>query len=201
MLPYKNPQGYKQLRTWQQAKEILELTEEFCATFPTKDLRTGQYLTDLKDQMLRSARSVIRNIEEGFVRTTTKEYISFLGFSKGSLEELLRDFEHCIAKGDKGQATKGDDGSRGDVGIGNQEMSEKGFCLCKGESTMLHRQIQALETKMAREKTMSREDMARLALKKQAEHHREANRWLTEVTEKLRAEEKGGEGLKGGDNG
>lgn len=178
MLPYTNPQGYKQLRTWQQAKEILELTEEFCATFALKDSRTGQYLTDLKDQMLRSARSVVRNIEEGFARTSTKEYFSFLGFSRGSLEELLRDFEHCIARGKKR-----------DIGIGDQELAEKGFYLCKGEGKMLYNQIVALQNKMVSEKTMSRDDMARLALKKQAEHHHEVDRWLQEITQKVREKE------------
>lgn len=91
-LPYRNPLGYKNLRTWQQANEILELTEEFVATLPKHHPKTGQKMSDVSDHMLRSARSVIRNIEEGFKRITTKEYVSFLGFSSGSLEELLGDF-------------------------------------------------------------------------------------------------------------
>lgn len=34
------------------------------------------------------ARSVKRNIEEGWKRSTTSEFLQFLGYSQGSLEEL-----------------------------------------------------------------------------------------------------------------
>jgi len=102
MRPYKNPLGYRQLRTWRQANEIFELVERIAASFPRRHPITGQYLTDLKDQIVRSARSVVRNIEEGFARTTTHEYIRFLGYSEGSLEELLGDLEYCL-KGDLGE--------------------------------------------------------------------------------------------------
>lgn len=173
MLPYKNPLAYKQLRTWQQANEILELTEEFCATFALKDARTGQYLSDLKDQMLRSGRSVVRNIEEGFARTTTKEYISFLGFSRGSLEELLRDFEHCIAKGVKG-----------DAGIGEQKLAEKGFWLCKGEAKMLFNQIKSLERKMINEKTLPAQENARQAIMEAKRKNDEFDKYLQSVLDK-----------------
>lgn len=127
-IPYKNPQGYRELRTWQQAKEILELTEEFVKTLPAKAPEKGH--------MDRSARSTVRNIEEGFRWTTTQEYIKFLGFSAGSNEELMADFEHCL-KGKKG----------------DQKWAEKGYWLCKGESSMLHSQIKSLEEKMVRERT------------------------------------------------
>ncbi|MCX6810116.1 MAG: four helix bundle protein [Candidatus Berkelbacteria bacterium] len=161
MIPYTNPLGYKQLRTWQQANEILELTEDFIKTLPVKE--------PSRSHMDRSARSTVRNIEEGFRRTTTQEYVNFLGFSAGSNEELLNDFQHCL---DKRQ--------------GDRLMGEQGVKWCRGESTMLHRQILSLEQKMVKEKTLSRDDMARLALKNEAEHHQKANKWLAEMTEKLR---------------
>ena len=41
-----------------------------------------------KTQLDDSARSVVSNIEEGYKRPTTKEYLNFLGFSQGSLEEI-----------------------------------------------------------------------------------------------------------------
>jgi len=167
MLPYTNPQGYKQLRTWQQAREILDLTEKFITTLPAKAPEHGH--------MDRSARSTVRNIEEGFRRTTTQEYINFLGFSAGSNEELMADFEHCL---------KGNQGEKG--------LAEKGFYLCKGEGKMLFNQVKALEKKMVSEKTLSRNDMAKLTLKNEAEHHREANRWLKEMTAKYKAEENKG---------
>ena len=84
----KNPIGYKQLLTWQQAGQILRQVKEFAHNYLFKydDRRLVTHLID-------SARSVQRNIEEGYKRATTKEYVEFLGFSRGSLEELKGDFE------------------------------------------------------------------------------------------------------------
>jgi four helix bundle protein len=84
----KNPQGYKNLLTWKQAGEIYHKTKDF----------TRDHLDTLRDRRLiahmnDSARSIQRNIEEGYKRATTKEYVEFLGFSRGSLEELKGDFE------------------------------------------------------------------------------------------------------------
>lgn len=130
----RNPLGYKNLLTWKQANEIFELTEKFVATLPKKHPKTGQDLASVADHMLRSGRSGIRNIEEGFSRTSTKEYISFLGFSKGSLEELLGDFLYCQK-----------------AGIGDQKICERAIYLLKGEGKMLHNQIESLKKKMAEE--------------------------------------------------
>ncbi|MEK7522336.1 MAG: four helix bundle protein, partial [Patescibacteria group bacterium] len=44
-----------------------------------------------KSQVDDAARSVVRNIEEGFKRTTTGEYLQFIGYSQGSLEEVKGD--------------------------------------------------------------------------------------------------------------
>jgi len=161
VLPYRNPLGYKNLRTWQQANEILELTEKFVATLPKTHPQTGQKMSDVADHMLRSARSVVRNIEEGFKRTTTKEYISFLGFSAGSLEELLGDFEYCV---------KG--------GLGDETMGNKGVWLCRGEGKMLYNQVKSLEKKMFDEKTMSANEMARLAMQEAKDRENKFDNWL-----------------------
>ena len=55
----RNPLGYKNLRTWQQANEIFELTEEFVQTLPKFHPKTGQKMADTADHMLSSARSVV----------------------------------------------------------------------------------------------------------------------------------------------
>jgi len=172
MLPYKNPLAYKQLRTWQQANEILELTEEFIKTLPSKASEKGH--------MDRSARSTVRNIEEGFRRTTTREYISFLGFSAGSNEELLGDFQHCLK-----------------TGKGDKKLALRGEYLCKGEGKMLFNQIKALENKMVREKTMSANDRARLILQKEKQKQKAEDRWLKRETARIQREAKGGKGVKG----
>lgn len=163
VLPYRNPLGYKNLRTWSQANEILDLTEKFVTTLPKLHPKTDQKMSDTADHMLRSARSVVRNIEEGFKRTTTKEYISFLGFSAGSLEELLGDFGYCV---------KGD--------LGDKSMGAKGVWLCRGEAKMLHNQIKSLEKKMEEEKTLSPNEMARLSIKKAKDREEKFDKWIKE---------------------
>ena len=167
MRPSQNPSGFKFLRTWQQANEILELTEKFEATLPKKDPETGQYLSDLKDQKLRSARSVVRNIEEGYARTSTREYISFLGFSLGSLEELIGDLEKCLARG-----------------LGDKELCQQAIRLCHGEAIMLNRQIKALEQKMTADGRISEREQAKLILDRQKIEQSEQEKFLKEIRDK-----------------
>ena len=50
----------------------------------TESLPKSEYRR--KSQVDDAARSVVRNIEEGFKRTTTGEYLQFIGYSQGSLE-------------------------------------------------------------------------------------------------------------------
>lgn len=166
MYTNRNPMGFKVLRTWQQANEVFEVTEKYTATFPTKNPATGQYLTDLKDQKIRSARSVVRNIEEGYSRNSTGEYLNFLGFSFGSLEELIGDFEYCI----KSQ-------------LGNLELAEQGLRLCHGEAKMLHSQMESLRNKMVQEKTLSEKDQAQVALSQKTKKSDEFDAWLVKIRE------------------
>jgi len=173
MYTNRNPMGFKVLRTWQQANEIFEITEKLTATFPIKHPVTGQFLTDLKDQKIRSARSVVRNIEEGYSRNSTGEYLNFLGFAFGSLEELLADFEYCV----KGK-------------IGDQDLAEQGLRLCRGEAKMLHSQMESLRQKMIQEKTVSEKDQARMFLSNQIKKEKEFDDWIA----KIREENKGKEG-------
>lgn len=52
-----------------------------------------------KAQLDDAARSVVRNIEEGYKRATTKEYIDFIGYSQGSLEEVKGDIVELAQDG------------------------------------------------------------------------------------------------------
>lgn len=166
----RNPMGYKFLRTWQQACEIFELTEKFVATLPTRHPKTGQYLTDLKDQMIRSARSVVRNIEEGYARVTTREYVQFLGYSIASLEELLGDYQYC----EKGE-------------LGETKMYQRGIYLCRGESKMLTNQMKSLENKMVSEKTLSQNEMIRKSMQKSGRREEEFNNFLEDIVKKSKS--------------
>lgn len=147
----KNPIGYKQLLTWQQAGEILRQVKEFTAKYLSKyeDKRLVNHLTD-------SARSVQRNIEEGYKRATTKEYVEFLGFSRGSLEELKGDFEEL-----KREIREGIRENRGTIGGDKGKIGEdvEGLLsLIYGEDCMFGRQIKSLEGKMVKEKTLPRSE-------------------------------------------
>ena len=171
MLSHINPLGYRQLLTWKQANVLFELTEKFCATFPIRNPETGQYLTDLKDQMIRSVRSVVRNIEEGYSRTSTKEYISFLGFSLGSLKELIGDFRYCQKDN-----------------IGDTEIRSKGIQMGVGEAKMLNKQLKSLQKKTFTEKTVSQNEMARRSLDLAKKREEDFDRRLKNILEKNRHE-------------
>lgn len=172
-IPYKNPLGYKNLLTWKQANQIFNLTEEFVATLPKYHPKTGQRMADTADHMLRSARSIVRNIEEGFKRTTTSGYKDFLGFSAGSNEELLGDYDYCV---------------RGE--LGEKERGEKGLRLCKGESTMLHRQVLSLEGKMLKDQTASRGDSIKGSWQQAREDEREFWQEIKKTNPKIEIPEK-----------
>ena len=78
---WKHPEGYKFLAPWTNAVLLRFLIRKFTETLPRQEHRTKTQLDD-------SARSVVSNIEEGYKRPTTKEYLDFIGFSQGSLEEI-----------------------------------------------------------------------------------------------------------------
>src|SRR3989344_7117299 len=129
----RNPLGYKVLRTYQQGEEIYELVKKFTALYlhPIVDSRLIGHMND-------SGRSVPRNIAEGYGRNNTKQYYEFLGFSFGSLVELLED---CLEleKDIKGGLRK----TRDDNGV-LRELSAI-IKLCFGEKTMLKNQMDQIE--------------------------------------------------------
>ena len=89
---WQDPKGYQYLAVWQNAALLRVLVRVF-----TKGLPKGEYR--LKAQMDDEARSVKRNIEEGWKRPTTSEYLQFLGYSQASLEELRGDVRDCKTDG------------------------------------------------------------------------------------------------------
>lgn len=89
---WSDPKGYQYLGVWQNAALLRTLIRKFTLTLPFSESR-------LKAQMDDAARSVKRNIEEGWKRSTTSEYLQFLSYSQGSLEELQGDIRDCKADG------------------------------------------------------------------------------------------------------
>lgn len=144
-----NPLGYKALRTFQQATEIYELTKKFCTFYlnPVVDKR-------LIDHMISSGRSGKQNIAEGHGRNSTKANIEFLGFSLGSLNELLEDY-FDLEKDYKEGLRK----TKKDKEAALAEIS-KIIKLIMGEKTMLARQIEGLKNKFIKEGD-EREDLNR----------------------------------------
>jgi len=91
---------YKNLKTYQQAGIIYDLTAEFCERFLEEGdkaclpARQGYKRYKLREQMEGAARSAKQNIVEGASQgTSLKGYIKLLGVALGSLKELNEDFE------------------------------------------------------------------------------------------------------------
>lgn len=83
--------GYKYLLTYQYSSVIYDLTVEFCRRF-----LPGRELLRQRDQMAQAARSGKQNIVEGHQLQSLEGYIKLLGVAKGSLKELLEDYEDFL---------------------------------------------------------------------------------------------------------
>ncbi len=70
------------LKVWQKSIELAKMTYQILPKLP-KEERFG-----LSDQIRRSVISVSSNIAEGAGRNSNKEFLHFLGISKGSSYEL-----------------------------------------------------------------------------------------------------------------
>ncbi len=88
----KTPNGYIFLVVWSNASLLRVLNKKFTETLPKSEHR-------LKAQADDSCRSVVANIEEGFARQTTSEYINFLGYSRASLIEEKGDIQRSLQDG------------------------------------------------------------------------------------------------------
>ena len=78
---WQSPKGYRFLVPWSNSVLLRILIRKFTSTLPRSEHRTKTQLDD-------AARSVVSNIEEGYKRATTSEYLQFLGYAQGSLEEI-----------------------------------------------------------------------------------------------------------------
>ncbi|OGY17373.1 MAG: hypothetical protein A2785_03940 [Candidatus Chisholmbacteria bacterium RIFCSPHIGHO2_01_FULL_49_18] len=89
---WKDPKGFQYLAAWQNAALLRVFVRKFTLILPLSERR-------LRAQMDDEARSVKRNIEEGWKRPTTSECLQFLGYSQASLEELRGDVRDCKTDG------------------------------------------------------------------------------------------------------
>lgn len=85
--------SFEDLKVWQQGRKVQKLIRQIISTFPKFELYR------LTDQMIRSSRSVPRNIAEGYGRYHYQENIHFCRISRGSLSELLNDAITALDEG------------------------------------------------------------------------------------------------------
>lgn len=73
---------FEDILAWQKGRELTQLVY--------RESRKGEFAKDfaLRDQIRRAVISITSNIAEGFERGGTKEFIQFLGHSKGSSGEV-----------------------------------------------------------------------------------------------------------------
>ncbi|MEK7522976.1 MAG: four helix bundle suffix domain-containing protein [Patescibacteria group bacterium] len=86
-------QGYKSLAFYRQSEIIYDFTVEFVKFYINPYSRT-------KDQMEQSARSGKQNIAEGYTQKSIESKIKLVGVARGSLEELLNDYQDYIRQHD-----------------------------------------------------------------------------------------------------
>lgn len=84
--------GYIFLVAWSNASLLRILVRTFTDTLPRSEHR-------LKAQLDDAARSTVANIEEGYSRPTTSQYLDFLGFSYASLIEVKGDTQRSLKDG------------------------------------------------------------------------------------------------------
>jgi four helix bundle protein len=102
------------LVVWQKAIDLCTETYRLTASFPQSE----QF--GLVNQMRRAAVSIASNIAEGYGRTTTGEYVQFLGHARGSKCELQTQL--VIARR---------------LGFGPEDVHEQVEQLCADASRML----------------------------------------------------------------
>ena len=82
------PEGLRDLRTYQLAKKLAHLVYDMTSSFPKGEYR-------LIGQMRGSAVSVFGNIAEGYGRNALGDYLRFCEIARGSLSELGSYIEFC----------------------------------------------------------------------------------------------------------
>lgn len=81
--------GYRSLSFYIQASIIYDFTVDFCRLYIDPRSRT-------KDQMEQAARSGKQNIAEGYQQKSIEGKLKLIGVARGSLEELLNDYEDFL---------------------------------------------------------------------------------------------------------
>ncbi|HRH95649.1 MAG TPA: four helix bundle protein [Prosthecobacter sp.] len=81
---------FEDIESWQMGRELSRQVYEV-----VRDSALGRDFS-LKDQMLRSAGSIMDNIAEGFDAGSNREFVKFLQYSKRSCTELQSQLYRCL---------------------------------------------------------------------------------------------------------
>jgi four helix bundle protein len=84
---------HEQLEAWKFAMQLVKAVYQMTSDFPAEE-RYG-----LAQQMRRAAVSIPSNIAEGAGRNGAKEYLHFIGISRGSLAELGTQMQLAVMLG------------------------------------------------------------------------------------------------------
>lgn len=138
---WKDPEGYKYLVPWSNAVLL-----RFLIRVLTNSLTKSEYRR--KSQLDDAGQSVVRNVEEGYKRATTGEYLNFVGYSQGSLEECKGDI---VELADDGFLPSRPGSTLADIGIDLGKLHEalkesKGSYgkVLKGEQDSTYRPLKVL---------------------------------------------------------
>ena len=89
---------YKELVVWQKSMDLV------CEIYMLTKKLPKEETYGLCNQMQRAAVSIPSNIAEGQFRNSTKEFIQFLSFAKGSVAEIDTQLQICERLGYKSSA-------------------------------------------------------------------------------------------------
>lgn len=153
--------GFRSLRSFQMAEIVFDATVSFC------DRHRDELSPRYRDQMVQAARSGRQNIAEGSCASATsaKSEVLLTNVARGSLEELLLDYEdylrhHDLSQWDKdsveARAVRDVCTTRGtDIAHYAEWFQHKDnvvvvnalICVCNQAIYLLKRQVQALEAR------------------------------------------------------
>lgn len=153
--------SYKDLKSFQQATIVYDITVEFCKRYISPTSRTA-------DQMTQAARSGKQNIAEGSSeRTSEKSELYLIGIARASFQELLEDYEDFLRQRGLRQWGKDDPQAQAirklsyesnrtyktyESYMNNPETAANvAICLIHQTNYLLDRQIKALETQFIKE--------------------------------------------------
>lgn len=133
------PNGYIHLVAWSNASLLRTIIRKFTDTLPKSEYRTKTQVDD-------AARSTVANIEEGFARPTTKEYLNFLGFSQASLVEVKGDVQRLRQDGFLPSRPGSSLGSLG-IDLGDWHEALKKSVVSKPSSKGIYRTLEEFKGK------------------------------------------------------